>query len=67
MDLFGDGGTGQKGPLPIICHTYPTIMKLGTAIPYLKNIQKLYESRDTFLIFAADISTFLLEISNIKK
>ena len=27
--------------------TYPTIMKLGTVIPYLKKFQKLYESRDT--------------------
>ena len=33
-----------------ICHTYPTTMKLGTVIPvipYLKTIQKIYESRDT--------------------
>ena len=26
---------------------YPTMTKLGTVIPYLKKIQKLYESRDT--------------------
>ena len=31
----------QKGPLPKICHTYPTMMKLGTVIPYLKKIQKI--------------------------
>ena len=38
----------QKGPpLPKICHKYPTMMKLGTVIPYLKKIQKIYESRDT--------------------
>ena len=44
---WGEGG-GQKGhPLPKICHTYPTTMKPGTVIPYLKNIQKRYESRDT--------------------
>ena len=30
-----------------VCHTYPTMMKLGTVIPYLKKIQKIYESRDT--------------------
>ena len=31
------GGSGAKRPLlPKICHTYPTIMKLGTVIPYLK-------------------------------
>ena len=49
---FGVGGGGvQKGPLPKTCHTYPTMMKLGTVIPYLKKIQKLYESRDTPLEF----------------
>ena len=55
---------GPKGP-PIlkICHTYPTMMKLGTVILYLKVIQKLYQSRDTAL-GSADISIFLLEISN---
>ena len=36
----------KKAPLPKICHTYPTMMKLGTVIPYLKKIQKIYESRD---------------------
>ena len=40
-------GVGKKGPLPKICHTYPTMMKLATVIPYLKKIQKIYESRDT--------------------
>ena len=29
--------------LPKICLTYPTMMKLGTVIPYLKKIQKLYK------------------------
>ena len=38
---------GQKAPLPKIFHTYPTMMKLGTVISYIKNIQKIYESRDT--------------------
>ena len=39
---------GQKAPpLPEICHTYPTMMKLGTVTPYLKKIQKIYEPRDT--------------------
>ena len=33
-------------PLPKICHTYPTMMKLDTVIPDLKKIQKIYESRD---------------------
>ena len=39
-------GGGKKAPLPKICHTYPIMMKLGTVIPYLKKIQKIYESRD---------------------
>ena len=43
-------GVGAKRlPLPNICHTYPTMMKFGTVIPYLKKIQKVYESRDTHL------------------
>ena len=44
-------GVGQKAPLPKICHTYPTMMKLGTVIPYLRKIQKMYKSRDTSLEF----------------
>ena len=34
-------------PLPKIYRTYPTRMKLGTVIPYLKKIKKINESRDT--------------------
>ena len=41
----------SKRPRPKICHTYPTMMKLGTVIPYPKKIQKIYESRDTPLEF----------------
>ena len=44
-------GGGQKGPLPKICHTYPTMMKVGTVIPYLKEIQKIHESCETPLEF----------------
>ena len=44
-------GRGQPplppNPFPKVCHTYPTMMKLGTLIPYLKKNQKLYKSRDT--------------------
>ena len=42
MDFFGGAH---------ICHTYPAMMKLGTVIPYLKNIQAIYESSDTQLQF----------------
>ena len=51
-------------PVPKICLTYPTMMKLGTVIPYLKKIQKIYESHDTSLS-SADVSIFLLEISKV--
>ena len=40
-------GEGAKKALPEICHTYPTMMKLGTVIPYLKKIKKIYDSCDT--------------------
>ena len=45
------GWGGERSPLPKICHTYPTMMKLGTVIPHPKKIQKTYESRDTPLDF----------------
>ena len=44
-------GGDKKAPLPKIHHTYSAMMKLGTVIPYLKKIQKIYESRDTPLEF----------------
>ena len=34
-----------------IGHTYPTIIKLGTVIPYLRKIQKMHKSSDTPLDF----------------
>ena len=43
----GSGGGLFWSPLPKIRHTYPTMMKLGTVIPYLRKIQKMYKSRDT--------------------
>ena len=46
----GWGGGGKKATLPKICHTYPT-MKIGTVKPYPKKIQKIYESRDTSILF----------------
>ena len=46
--LLTDGrGGAKKARLPKICHTCPTMMKLGTIKPYLKKIPKIYESRDT--------------------
>ena len=54
MSFFGAahgwGGT-KNAPLPKICDTYPTMMKLGTVLPYPKEIQNIYESRDIPLEF----------------
>ena len=44
-------GWVKRSPLSKICHTYPTLMKLGTLIPYLKRIQKVHKSRGTPLEF----------------
>ena len=44
MGLFGCAH--GWGGLPKICHLYPTVMKLGPVINYLKKIQKVYKSRD---------------------
>ena len=43
---WGRGGANRH-PIPKISHTYPTMIKLGTVITYLKKIQKIYKSRDT--------------------
>ena len=55
------GGGGKKAPLPKICHTYSTMMKLCTVIPYIKKIQKVYESK-TLPPTSADINIFSPEI-----
>ena len=50
MGFFGAAhgwGGPKETPVPKMCHTYPTMMKLDTFIPYTKKIQKIYESRDT--------------------
>ena len=51
LGLLMDGAKKKPPPLPKIFHTYPTMMKLGTVIPYPKKIRKIYESRDTSLEF----------------
>ena len=54
MSFFG-AAQGWVG----LCYTYPTMMKLGTIIPYLKKIQKLYELRDTSMECFFSISGFI--------
>ena len=68
MGIFGaahrfvEGGGAKMIPLPKIFHTYSTMMKFGTVIPYIKKIQKVYESCD-IPISSADISIFSPGIS----
>ena len=61
MAVFGAAhGWGvrvKKVFLTKICYTCPVTIKPGTVIPYLRKIQKIYESRDTPLS-SADISIF---------
>ena len=55
LGFFGaahEWGGEQIGRLPKICHTYLTMMKLSTVIPYLARP-----------LSSADMSNFLLEIS----
>ena len=46
MGLFETayGWGAKRYPFPKICHTYPTMMKLGSVIPCLRKIQKIYKS-----------------------
>ena len=47
----GSGVRAKRGALLKVCHTYPTMMKPGRVIPYLRRIQKMCESRDKPLEF----------------
>ena len=60
MGLFGDAQRWQeakKAPLPKICHTYPTMMKLGRVIPCLKKSRK-YMDREANLLNSDDIGIY---------
>ena len=60
-------GGGKNGHLLKICHTYPTMIKHDTVIPYLKKIQKKHKSCDTSLVLcwkSLEFSIFLPEITN---
>ena len=45
------GGALRLPRFPENCHTYLTMTKLATVIPYSKKIQKIYQSRGTRLEF----------------
>ena len=66
MGLFGaaDGWGGKKTPPPKICHTYLTMMKLGTVTPFLKKIQK-YINHVTDPFNSADIGIFHRKSANL--
>ena len=59
MGFFGAahgwGWPKKTSLLPKICHTYPTMIKLGTVTPYLRKIektngQKRYQQGATFVV-----------------
>ena len=65
MGIFGathEWEGAKRPPFPKICHTYPTMMKLGTVVPYLKKIQK-YINYVIHPLSSADIMIFSPEIS----
>ena len=62
MGIFG-AAHGWR-PLHKICHTYPTIMKLDTVIPYLKRTKK-YMNHNTHPLSSPNISIFSSEVSKI--
>ena len=44
MSLFGADNRLGGEPFSKMCHSYETMMKLDTVIPYLKKIQNIYKS-----------------------
>ena len=55
--VWRGGGGGQDDFPSLKFHTYPTMMKLSTIIPYLKKIQRIYNHM-THPLISADISIF---------
>ena len=53
-------GRTKRPPVHKFCHTYPTMIKLGTVIPSLNRIQK-YINCVTGILSSADISIFSSE------
>ena len=57
-----EGGGAKMPSIPKICHTHPTMMKLGSVRPYLKKIQKCM-NHVTHPLSSTDIRIFLPEVS----
>ena len=53
----------KRSPFPKICHSYPTVVKFGKVMHYLKKIQKINKWCDTRLS-ATDISIFYRKSAN---
>ena len=58
-------GVPENPLLPKICHMYPTMMKLGTVIPYLTTIRKTHKSHEprvllTSAFFHQKSTTFVM-------
>ena len=66
VDLFGAAYEDKKpfplSPLFKLCYTYPTMMKIETAVPYMKRSEK-YKNQVKHPLISADISIFPSEIS----
>ena len=60
--MEGGGGGEGRPPLPKICHTYPTMMKLGKLYLTQRRCKK-YMNHVTHLLSSAEISIFSPEIS----
>ena len=62
--MGGRGGVVKSPPpVPNICHTHPTMVKLDTLILYLKKIKK-YINHVTHPLSSADISIFCWKSAN---
>ena len=53
MGPLVEGHPPQESPVPKICHTYPTKMKFGRVIPYLKKTQNMV----TIFMMSAKLAT----------
>ena len=54
-------GGAKRLPLPKMSQTYLAMVKLGTVIPYLKKIQKIYYMREA-AVASTDINDFSRKI-----
>ena len=57
----------KKAPLLKTCQPYPTMIKLGTVIPYLKKNQNISRRTSQRLVSSASFSPEISKISYIKK